>query len=305
MDEACFTHHNASNNYTLSKDELKEIRNIIKKGIKIDEEEDKRYGERRGDELPPDLNTQEKIRKRIEEIEEERGKRLKRASKKIIEKHTTGNEKEKERIEEKLNKAEEEVAKSGQKAVSITDPESRFMENKKKQKELSYNPQITVDHDSGIIVANDVTRDCTDHNQLQPQVEKTEENLGDLPEGVEMSFDNGYFKGSNLRYLEEKEIDGYIPNSKQAQKAKNKKIKDSPYSKDKFEYDEDQDYFICPEGEVLTRKGVYERDNKVQYAYYGADCRNCPHRQACVGKAGGRRVITSDGYEAERQRMRA
>jgi hypothetical protein len=54
------THHNASNSYTLSKDELKEIRNIIKKGIKIDEEEDKRYGERRVDELPPDLNTQEK-----------------------------------------------------------------------------------------------------------------------------------------------------------------------------------------------------------------------------------------------------
>ncbi len=51
--------------------------------------EDKLYGERRGDELPPELNTQEKIRKKIEEIEESRGKRLKRASKRIIKKHTT------------------------------------------------------------------------------------------------------------------------------------------------------------------------------------------------------------------------
>ena len=87
MDEACFTPHNASNNHTLSEQKLKEIRHIIERGIEIDEEEDKLYGERKGDELPPELNTQEKIRKKIEEIEAFRGKRLKRASKSIIEKH--------------------------------------------------------------------------------------------------------------------------------------------------------------------------------------------------------------------------
>ena len=98
---------------------------------------------------------------------------------------------------------------------------------------------------------------------------------------------------------------GYIPDSKQAQRAKDKKIKDNPYSKDKFEYDEYRDCFICPEGKVLTRKGAYERNNKVQYAYYGADCRNCPHRLACAGKGRGTWVITADGFEAERQRMAA
>jgi len=71
---------------------------------------------------------------------------------------------------EKLDKADEELKKSGQGAVSLTDPEARFMENKKKRKELSYNSQITVDYDSGIILANDVTQECTDHNQLQPQI---------------------------------------------------------------------------------------------------------------------------------------
>ncbi len=103
---------------------------------------------------------------------------------------------------EKLDKADEELKKSGQGAVSLTDPEARFMENKKKRKELSYNSQITVDYDSGIILANDVTQECTDHNQLQPQIELTEENLGGLPEGTKVSMDNGYFSGANLRYLE-------------------------------------------------------------------------------------------------------
>ena len=51
---------NASNNYTLSKEEIEEIRRIIERGIAIDEEEDRLYGDKRDDELPPELDTQEK-----------------------------------------------------------------------------------------------------------------------------------------------------------------------------------------------------------------------------------------------------
>ena len=203
---------------------------------------------------------------------------------------------------QKLDKAEEELNKSEQGVVSVTDPEARFMENKKKRLELSYNSQITADHDSGIILANDVTQDCTDHNQLEPQIELTEDNLGGLPEGTRTSADNGYFNGPNLRYMEKKKLDGYIPNSKQAQKMKGKKAKDGPYSKDKFDYDEEKDQFICPNGEILTRKGKYEYKGKLQYTYYSANCADCPFRSECAGE-GKRRVITSDDYEAERRRM--
>jgi len=59
---------NASNNYTLSKEEIEEIREIIEKGIAIDEEEDRLYGDKRGDELPPELDTQEKIRKKMRSL---------------------------------------------------------------------------------------------------------------------------------------------------------------------------------------------------------------------------------------------
>ncbi len=75
--------------------------------------------------------------------------------------------------------------------------DKRGDELQKERIELSYNPQITLDHDSGIIVANDVTQDCTDHHQLQPQVEKTEETVGELPDDTKLGFDNGYFSGAN------------------------------------------------------------------------------------------------------------
>jgi transposase len=207
---------NASNNYTLNKEEIEAIRRIIARGIAVDKEEDKLYNDKRGDELPPELNTQEKIREKINEIAKASGQKMNGAAKRIIEQHVLGDEKDKEAVMEKIDKAEEELTKSGQGAVSIADPESRFMENKKKRKELSYNSQITVDHDSGIILANDVTQDCNDHYQLQPQVEMTEKNIDGLPEGTKMSMDNGHFNGLNLRYLEEKGRDDYIPDSKQA-----------------------------------------------------------------------------------------
>jgi transposase len=295
---------NASNDYTLSEDELKEIRRIVERGIEIDEEEDKLYGDKRGDELPPELNTQEKLRKKIKELEESRGGRLKRAAKSIIEQHALGDEHKRARVEDKLERAEYELKEGRQDTVSLSDHEARFMKNKKERIELSYNPQITADHDSGIIVANDVTQDCTDHHQLQPQVEKTEESVGELPEDTKLGFDNGYFSGANLRFLERKRIDGYIPNSTQAQELKGNKPKDGPFSKDSFDYDEDKDQFICPNGEILVRKGEYEYNGKPVYAYYGANCRGCPFRSECAWK-GKKRIITSDGYEAERRRMAA
>ncbi|KAF5427352.1 hypothetical protein C5S39_13625, partial [Candidatus Methanophagaceae archaeon] len=51
-----------------------------------------------------------------------------------------------------------------------------------------------------------------------------------------------------------------------AQEHKGKKIVDNPYSKDKFEYDEANDQFICPNGDVLIRKAfvrIVYRANKL------------------------------------------
>jgi len=111
-------------------------------------------------------------------------------------------------------KEEEELRKGGQDEVSLSDPESRFMKNKKNHTELSYNYQIAVDYGSGIILAGSVSQDPTDHDQLQ--IEYVEENVGKLLPGAKVSGDNGYFTGENLRYLEERSLDGYIPNKKQA-----------------------------------------------------------------------------------------
>jgi len=161
-----------------------------------------------------------------------------------------------------------------------------------------------VDHDSGIILASSVTQDPTDHYQLKPQIELVEKNVGELPEGTKISSDNGYFSGENLKYLERKGLDGYIPNQKQAGEIKTGKKKNKKYIKDKFTYNTEEDNFTCPHDEILTLKGEYEYNGKVVYSYYGANCSTCPFQLECVGK-GRKKVITSNEYEPERQRMAA
>ncbi|MBW6470925.1 MAG: transposase, partial [Methanosarcinaceae archaeon] len=130
----------------------------------------------------------------------------------------------------------------------------------------------------------------------------TEENIGKLPQGSKVSADNGYFTGDNLRYLEEKKLDGYIPDNNLATEMKGNKRNNNLYSKDKFGYDEENDCFICPNGDVLVRRGEYEYNGKVQYHYYGAKCGDCPSRADCAG-VGKMRSIISDAYEAQRRRM--
>ena len=46
-----------------------------------------------------------------------------------------------------------------------------------------------------------------------------------MPEGTKVSMDNGYFSGANLQYLEQKRLDGYIPDSKQVRSRRERRLR--------------------------------------------------------------------------------
>lgn len=80
--------------------------------------------------------------------------------------------------------------------------------------------QLAIDYESGIILANTVTQDPTDQNQLIPQIEQINQNIRTLPQNMALSADNGYYTKTNLQYLNDNELDSYIPNRKQAHESK-------------------------------------------------------------------------------------
>ncbi|MGV8144338.1 MAG: IS1182 family transposase, partial [Methanothermobacter sp.] len=231
---------NASNANLINQEEIKWIREILRKGILTDQEENTIYGDKRGDEVPSELSNREKVSQIIDEVRKENSdtkneRKIRRSSFKLLEEACTGPH-GKQHVLEKLEHAEKELENTPQKTVSLTDPESRWMKNKKHQWELSYNMQIAVDHDYGIILASSITQDPTDHYQLIPQIEQVKQNIGPLPDDISLSADNGYSTQENLEYIEENQIDAYIPTKKQATRAKKGLKNVKPFSKHKFKY---------------------------------------------------------------------
>jgi len=289
---------NASTANLINQGEIETIRKILEKGIETDEEEDKVHGDKRGDEVPEELISRKKVREIIQNVREENTdianeNKLHQSSIKLLEQVVTG-PKEKKQVLDKLDHAEGELKKTPQKTVSLTDPESRWVKNKKNRWEFSYNLQLAVDHDSGIIVASTVTQDPTDHYQLIPQIEQIVETLGPLPDDAKISGDNGYFTEDNLKYLAENGLDGYIPNRKQAHESKKGLKNIKPFSKHNFKYDYENDFYICPNNKMLPYRKTYEYNGVFMRQYYCSDCLRCSDQEKCVGK-NRVRIITDYG----------
>lgn len=223
-------------------------------------------------------------------------KRVKSAVKHYIEELKDKGEIFRANVEAKLERAHQEVEKNDLEKVSMTDPECRFMKSKKGRIELSYNFQITADH-NGFILANDITDSSADTHQLKPMVIQTEQNLKKIPEKTKWSFDSGYYEGENLKYLIDKEIDGYIPSQR--------KNIENRYDKSNFIYDKGKDAYVCPEGKTLIifAKEFDTTKNKWFRKYKGVDCQNCMRQKECTKAKDGIRIVKRDPYDEERQGM--
>ena len=284
---------NASNYRVIKKKELGEIERFIeeelRRGAEEDEREDRLYGsDKTGYELLGAVGEKGIVSK-------------------IKERFRKGDGGERMRLAETVEKAMGELEQGERDVVSLTDPESRFMKNKRRF-ELSYNAQVTVDSYGGIIIANDVVQDIDDSGQLVPQIEQAGENLCEDLSGVEVSADNGYYSVGNLLYLRGRGMDGYIPDDDLAMemKEKGKTRKEDIYPKRLFRYDMEGDLFICPEGNSLTfRFEYFDKSRGHVSRIYRCDagvCMRCPSMGRCTKSRRGR-IIKSPGHEALRMKM--
>lgn len=283
----------ASNRSTFTKEELQIIEqfvnNELNEGIRLDNIEDKLFKDCRGyDQLKGSSKKQVKslVAKYLKQIKNADYDRF-------------------SEIKDTINHAKNELENNQLNQVSLTDPESRFMLNKKDKFELSYNPQITVDHKQGFIVANDICQDAVDFNQLKRQIELVEENCGKLKEGTKISLDNGYHNGENIRYLNDKKLDGYIPNQAEAQKAKGKNVIVHKFDKSNFGYDDKADEFICPAGNKLKFSCEYYSKEKKRNIreYVGVKCKDCLFNSQCTKRKDKIRRLKSYPFEKERRDM--
>jgi len=210
----------------------KAIDKMVDEDIALDELEDELYGDNANDGLTG--------------ID-------RRDMKKIVREYNKS--KDKEKIKKNIKKAKNELEKYSLKKVSISDPESRAMQTKKRFSELSYNAQLSVSKNQ-IIIANDICQDRHDAQQFIPQIRNVKENIK-LPDKTKVALDSGYSDSENIKYAEDEGIDLYVPSRAQAQELDGK---EQTLNHDNYEYDKKTNELIC-EGARYRYRGMYTRKN--------------------------------------------
>jgi len=191
-----------------------EIQEILDEAAAIDQKEDEEYGpEKRGDELPEELRDKQ-----------DRLDRLREAKRQLDQQE----EQLKEEQREKIRERDREAAETGQKKrgrnpkppedveldddtkANVTDPESQTLKTHDGWAQ-GYNGQAAVDTTFQIIVAQYVTTDANDVNQLEPVVEQCEDIHDERPENV--LADAGYWQES-ITELQDEQTELYVATTK-------------------------------------------------------------------------------------------
>ena len=170
-----------------------EVKHLLAQAEAADAAEDAAYGaDRRGDELPAELQRRESRLKRIREA--------KRALETRAKEEAAGAD------------PPAESAKPDPKAqYNFTDPESRIMHSPDGFVQ-AYNVQVAVD-ELQLIVGQAVTQDTNDKRQLVPMITTIEQQSGATP--TQLLADAGYCSDENLAAIADTTIDAYIATRKQ------------------------------------------------------------------------------------------
>jgi transposase len=178
-----------------------EVEALLDQAEAADQEEDREHGrDRRGDELPAELQRRESRRAKIE------------AAKKVLEERARPKAAE----EGQSAKQARQAKPDGKDQYNFTDPESRLMKGADGFVQ-GYNAQAAVEPTLLLIVGQGLTQAANDKQQLQPMVEAITQQAQQRPAAI--LADSGYCSEENLQYLEsddapKNKIDGYVATGK-------------------------------------------------------------------------------------------
>lgn len=179
-----------------------------------DRDEDRLYGDRRGEEMPGWVADRHKRLEKIRQAKAELEAEARAAAE--AEKKARAEAEHRRKVEgrKKTGKpaAPPKAEPDGKAQRNFTDPESRILKTKDGYIQ-GYNAQAAVDGEAQIIVAQTLTNNSSDQGQLVPLLDRIRANLGRNP--TEASADAGYCSDANLRTVERRRIEGYIATGRQ------------------------------------------------------------------------------------------
>jgi transposase len=238
------------------------------------------------DDEPPTPIDSEDLKNRIAQINRENlSKQKQKAVKTLEEKHLP-----------KLREYEGHLETLGPRnSYSKTDTDATFMRMKDDhmqngQLKPAYNLQIGTKEQ--FITHFDFFPDPTDTLTMVPFFEGWEERYGAYPETT--VADAGYGSEENYGFMEDNEMEAFVKYNYFHAEQK-KKFRENAFITQNLYYNATDDYFVCPMGQHLGKKGNKTTTNKNGHKseitiYEAANCKGCPLRGMCFKAKGDRRI---------------
>lgn len=235
----------------------------------------------------------EKILREAEEIDALEDEQDRGSTDDKLPEHLQDAKKRKARIEQ----IAKQLAANEGKCVVVSEPESRGMETADGIRP-AYNLQASVDAESQVIVAMDLTQAENDYGQLPTMASEVERVTGMSADT--MLADGGYVDEETLRWTEECNSDVLMPVSQHWRESR----RDDLFANRCFILDDERDVLICPAGRELTFRGQYRTGSGGYRRYQARGCRSCSFYGQCVSNSLGGRRISLSVVEPQRAKMR-
>lgn len=205
--------------------------------------------------------------------------------------------KELEKHLDKLNEYDGRLEQMGDRnSMSKTDLDATFMRMKEDamnngQTKPGYNLQISAENQ--FITDFALFPNPTDTLTLIPFFNSFLDRYGHLP-SVAVA-DSGYGSEENYRFMDEAGMEAYVKYNR-FHLEQRPRYKPNPFHHDNFHYNADEDYYVCPMGQHMTRIGTAHSKTASGYRsenarYRAQNCKGCPLRCMCYKAKGDRRII--------------
>ncbi len=209
-------------------------------------------------------------------------------------------------LEEKKQQYEHiqgQMKASGQREVSLVDPDSRLMRVDSQRLEVGYNIQTSVDAKQHLIVDYDVINISTDHHQLTKDALAAKETLG--VDELDVLSDKGFYVEKDVSDCEDNGIRVFMPIPAVFSPYKSVGVPAPEFYSDKFFYNATKDVYVCPVGVELPFWKLGGRDGGLKGRLYRtAFCSCCCVRSKCTRNRRGRYMFRGE-FDGAVDRLRA
>ena len=207
-----------------------------------------------------------------------------------------------EETKQKYEQAQNQMRMTGQKEISLVDPDSRLMRVDSQRLEVGYNIQTSVDSKQHLIVDYDVINISTDHHQLTKDALGAKQTLG--VDKLDVLSDKGFYVEEDLADCEDEGITVFMPIPALVNPHKQSGVPQPEFYTDRFLYDGVKDVYVCPLGnELALWKYIYKAYPERGRLYRTVCCSLCACRRKCTRNRRGRVILRSE-FEGAVQRLR-